>query len=97
MIKQEDINTAIENIKNPMVDDPNIDKFLTYFEKTWIKNYWPTLWNIRSVFNDHTFDGRTNNSVERNHMRLTENVANAHPNLAAFVETIRKEFKYYEE
>ncbi|KAF0987250.1 hypothetical protein HZS_4401 [Henneguya salminicola] len=28
---------------------------------------------------------------------LTENFANAHPNLAAFVEVIRKEFKYYEE
>ncbi|KAF0985570.1 hypothetical protein HZS_2703 [Henneguya salminicola] len=30
-------------------------------------------------------------------MRLTENFANAHPNLTAFVEVIRKEFKYYEE
>ncbi|KAF0985783.1 hypothetical protein HZS_4835, partial [Henneguya salminicola] len=28
---------------------------------------------------------------------LIENFANAHPNLAAFVEVIRKEFKHYEE
>ncbi|KAF0986160.1 hypothetical protein HZS_6145 [Henneguya salminicola] len=82
---------------NQIVDNPNIHPFWTYFEKKWIKNYGPTLWNIRSVFNDHAFAGRTNNSVERNHRRLTENFANAHPNSAAFVEVIRKEFKYYEE
>ncbi|KAF0985795.1 hypothetical protein HZS_6474 [Henneguya salminicola] len=38
-----------------------------------------------------------NNSVERYHRRLTKNFANAHSNLAAFLEVIRKEFKYYEE
>ncbi|KAF0985774.1 hypothetical protein HZS_143, partial [Henneguya salminicola] len=35
--------------------------------------------------------------VERYHRRLTENFANAHSNLAAFLKVIRKEFKYYEE
>ncbi|KAF0991705.1 hypothetical protein HZS_6977 [Henneguya salminicola] len=35
--------------------------------------------------------------MERYHRRLTENFANAHFNLAVFVEIIRKEFKYNEE
>ncbi|KAF0990504.1 hypothetical protein HZS_3054 [Henneguya salminicola] len=55
------------------------------------------LWNIKSIFNDGAFSGRMNNRVERYHRRLKENFANAHPNLASFIEAIRLEFNFYEE
>ncbi|KAF0988458.1 hypothetical protein HZS_4574 [Henneguya salminicola] len=46
-------------------------------------------WSIKSIFNDDAFSGRKNNRGERYHKRLTENFANAHPNLTEFVEKER--------
>ncbi|KAF0987905.1 hypothetical protein HZS_8110 [Henneguya salminicola] len=71
------------------LDDSNVEKFSTYFKK---KKYSPGSGTLKDAF-----ARRTNNNVERYHKRLTENFATVHSNLAAFVEVIRNEFKFYKE
>ncbi|KAF0989773.1 LOW QUALITY PROTEIN: hypothetical protein HZS_5300 [Henneguya salminicola] len=97
LVKHRDISNAFEYIEKKIVEDLNVEKTLDLFRKDVDKKYSPVLWNVKNIFNDDAFAGRTNNSVDQYPRRLSANLANSHPHLAAFVEVIRMEFKFHEE
>ena len=65
------------------------NKFWRYFVKTWIKTYKPEYWNVFGV-EDRAMVNRTNNALERFNGIMKSNFSTAHPNMSAFVTTIRE-------
>ncbi|KAF1739953.1 hypothetical protein MXB_3220, partial [Myxobolus squamalis] len=55
-----------------------LNSFWTYFTRTWIMRFNPTLWSLSNTNNFKIF-GRTNNGVERYNRRIGDHFANAHP------------------
>ncbi|KAF0993205.1 hypothetical protein HZS_2060 [Henneguya salminicola] len=84
------MNDAITYVQTFLVERENLKEFWSYILQTWLIRFNPSLWNVSKVESAEMVH-RTNNA------RLNENFSNAHPNLYAFVEVNKQEFKYYQE
>lgn len=93
-VRLDEITIGINFIKTKLVEDDNLDNFWRYFERTWMRRFLPELWNLSNK-SQLNIRGRTNNALERYNRRIGDFFLNAHPNLCAFVSTIRSEFQYF--
>jgi hypothetical protein len=72
-----------------------LDHFWAYFEKTWLRQYDPRVWNIHYLksqpeASEVKIIQRTNNPLERFNRRLNDSFESFHPSMCTFVDTIRK-------
>jgi hypothetical protein len=79
-----------------LVHREKLDKFWTYFVRTWMNTYDPNTWNVHSITTAHwtaqdILINRTNNPLERHNRTLNTNFPSAHPNMVNFVTTLRQE------
>ena len=109
LVPIDDVSRAIRFIRSifPEGDSkPKFDKFWHYFEKVWMKDYDPILWNISAmtagglVVPDDMIN-RTNNALERYNREMNKAFPTAHPTMIEFVTVIRTEalriLKLYED
>lgn len=95
-VPHSEIEPAIRYIQSFMVEENGLEQFWAYFRSIWLIRFDPTIWNS-SYLESSEIANRTNNALERYNRRLNEHFTNAHPNLFAFVEVIKQEFRYYQE
>ncbi|KAF0992134.1 hypothetical protein HZS_6780 [Henneguya salminicola] len=94
-VKTEDIGNALNFIKEKIQKNINFEPFQTYFNKTWVPKFPPNLWNTSEKEEEFDFIVKTINALEGYNRRLGECFSTSHPNIIAFVNTIKNEFVYY--
>lgn len=69
------------------------EQFWSYFDRTWIKKFPPTYWNVEG-FTDKIIN-RTNNPLERFSRELNAAIPTPHPDLPSFVSIIEMVARRY--
>ena len=73
-------------------DPSKFESFFAYFRHTWMGLFTPNDWNIHNqMLNQAEIANRTNNPLETYNRHLNSLFSNPHPNLRAFVVTLRQE------
>ena len=100
LVPIDDVSRAIRFIRSIFLEGdakPKFDKFWNYFEKVWMKEYDPKLWNISamtaggSVVPDDMINRTNHNALERNNREMNNAFPTAHPIMLEFVTVIRSE------
>ncbi|OWY99627.1 LOW QUALITY PROTEIN: hypothetical protein PHMEG_00029342 [Phytophthora megakarya] len=73
--------------ENVAFTEPLWELFWSYFRKSWLKTYKPSVWNVHDV--DEAMVSRTNNPLERFNREINAALPSPHPSLPAFVAMIQ--------
>ncbi|KAF0989349.1 hypothetical protein HZS_1346 [Henneguya salminicola] len=93
-VTTEDIENSLNLVKEKIQANINFEPFQTYFNKTWMQKFYPNLSNTIEIKEEFDLSLKTNNALERYNRRLGECFFASHPNIAAFVNTIKNVFVY---
>jgi len=78
--------------------EDNFDLYWVYFQKTWMKYYAITDWNIHHLLSDPNspeIRNRTNNALERFNRELHRYFTSAHPNIFQYIDAIKRVSQQY--